>query len=89
MGRLPGSSGDSGFHRESQEEVQVKTEQGNEMSSNAGSTTTSLNARSADRQNTRRNAVEGSEADLDPDPDLEVKLRPPQVWCSKALVSQR
>ncbi|OWZ24297.1 hypothetical protein PHMEG_000716 [Phytophthora megakarya] len=50
MVRVLGSSGDSGFHRESQEEVQVKAEQGNEMSSDARSTTTSLNARSADRQ---------------------------------------
>ncbi|OWY91525.1 hypothetical protein PHMEG_00039861 [Phytophthora megakarya] len=33
------SSDDSGFHRESQEEVQVKTEQGNEMSSKNHTTT--------------------------------------------------
>ncbi|OWY98080.1 LOW QUALITY PROTEIN: hypothetical protein PHMEG_00031249 [Phytophthora megakarya] len=79
MVRVPGSSGDSGFHRESQEEVQVKTEQGNEMSSDARSTTTSLNARSADRQSARRNAFDRSEADLDPDPDLEEKPHPPQV----------
>ncbi|OWZ06969.1 hypothetical protein PHMEG_00020704 [Phytophthora megakarya] len=64
MVRVPGSSGDSGFHRESQEEVQVKTEQGNEMSSEARSTMTSLNARSAYRQSARRNSADGSEADL-------------------------
>ncbi|OWY93160.1 LOW QUALITY PROTEIN: hypothetical protein PHMEG_00037545 [Phytophthora megakarya] len=56
---LPGFSGGSGFHRESQEEVQVKTEQGNEMSSDARSTTSLLNARSADRQSARRNSVDG------------------------------
>ncbi|OWZ01250.1 hypothetical protein PHMEG_00027403 [Phytophthora megakarya] len=49
------------------------------MSSHARSTTTSLNARSADRQSARRTSVDGSEADLDPDPDLEEKLHPPQV----------
>ncbi|OWZ09711.1 hypothetical protein PHMEG_00017541, partial [Phytophthora megakarya] len=42
-------------------------------------TTTSLNARSADRQSARRNSVDGSEADLDPGPDLEKKPHPPQV----------
>ncbi|OWZ13696.1 hypothetical protein PHMEG_00012923 [Phytophthora megakarya] len=79
MVRVPGSSGDSGFHRESQEEVQVKTEQGNEASSDARSTTTSLNARCADRQSAGKYSVDGSEADLDPDPDLEEKPHPPQV----------
>ncbi|OWY98361.1 hypothetical protein PHMEG_00030891 [Phytophthora megakarya] len=49
------------------------------MSSDARSTTTSLNARSADRQSPRRNSVDGSEADLDPDPDLEEKPHPPHV----------
>ncbi|OWY95759.1 hypothetical protein PHMEG_00034157 [Phytophthora megakarya] len=79
MVRVPGSSGDSEFHRESQAEVQVKPEQGNEMSLDDRSTTTSLNARSADRQSGRRDSVDGSEADLDPDPDLEEKPHPPQV----------
>ncbi|OWZ06015.1 LOW QUALITY PROTEIN: hypothetical protein PHMEG_00021791 [Phytophthora megakarya] len=79
MVRVPGPSGDSGFHRESQEEVQVKTEQGNEMSTDARSTTTSLKARSADRQSARRNSVDGSGADLDPNPYLEEKPHPPQV----------
>ncbi|OWZ11646.1 hypothetical protein PHMEG_00015308 [Phytophthora megakarya] len=78
MVRVPGSFGDSGFHRESQEEVQVETEEGNEMSSDARPTTTSLKARSADQQSARRNSVNGIEADLDPDPDLEEKPHPPQ-----------
>ncbi|OWY94580.1 Enzymatic Polyprotein, partial [Phytophthora megakarya] len=73
MVRMPGPSGNSGFHRESQEDVQVKIEQGNEMSSDPVSTTTSLNAGSADRQSARRNSVDGNEDDLDPDPDLEEK----------------
>ncbi|OWY92013.1 hypothetical protein PHMEG_00039148, partial [Phytophthora megakarya] len=79
MVRVPGSSGDSGFHRESQEDGQVKIEQGIEMSSDPGSTTTSLNARSANRQSARRNSVDGNEDDLDPDPDLEEKPHPPRV----------
>ncbi|OWY92306.1 hypothetical protein PHMEG_00038751 [Phytophthora megakarya] len=61
MMRVPGSSGASGFHRESQEGVQVKPEQGNEMSSDARSTTPSLNARSADRQSARENSVDGTD----------------------------
>ncbi|OWY90385.1 hypothetical protein PHMEG_00041500, partial [Phytophthora megakarya] len=70
---VPGSSGASGFHREFQDEVQVKPEKGNEISSDARSTAKSLNARSADQQSARRNSVEGSETDMDPDPDLEEK----------------
>ncbi|OWZ00078.1 hypothetical protein PHMEG_00028812 [Phytophthora megakarya] len=65
MVRVPESSGDSGFHQ-----LQVKPEQGNKMSSNTGSTTTSLNARSADLQSARRNSVDGSlrrGAPVDPD----------------------
>ncbi|OWZ20276.1 hypothetical protein PHMEG_0005340 [Phytophthora megakarya] len=48
------------------------------MSSDARSTTPSLNARSADRQSARRYYVNGSEADLDLDPDMEEKRHPPQ-----------
>ncbi|OWZ21296.1 hypothetical protein PHMEG_0004181 [Phytophthora megakarya] len=70
MVRVPGSSGDSGFHRESQGEVQVKI-QGNEMSSDARSTTTSLNAKSADRRNLEEKShppqVSGKETPADPD----------------------
>ncbi|OWZ21404.1 hypothetical protein PHMEG_0004056 [Phytophthora megakarya] len=61
MVRVPGSSGDSGFHH-----VVI-------------STTTSLNARSADRRSARRNSVDGSEADLNLDPDLEKKPHPPKA----------
>ncbi|OWZ11737.1 hypothetical protein PHMEG_00015205 [Phytophthora megakarya] len=49
------------------------------MSSDPGSTTASLNARSADRQSARKNSVDGNEEDLDPDPDLEEKHHPLQV----------
>ncbi|KAE9163722.1 hypothetical protein PF002_g31784 [Phytophthora fragariae] len=64
MVRVPGSSGDSGFHRESQEEVKVKIEQGDQASSDLGSTTTPLNeARPADRQSAGRNSIDGKEAD--------------------------
>ncbi|KAE8998049.1 hypothetical protein PR001_g19424 [Phytophthora rubi] len=76
MVRVPGSSGDSGFHRESQEEVKVKIEQEDQASSDLGSTTTTLNkARPADRQSAGRKSIDGKEAD--PDPDLEDKPQPP------------
>ncbi|KAE9020853.1 hypothetical protein PR002_g12426 [Phytophthora rubi] len=79
MVRVPGSSGDSGFHHESQEEVKVKIEQGDQASSDLGSTTTPLNeARPTDRQSAGRSSIDGKEAD--PDPDLEDKPQsPPQV----------
>ncbi|POM77145.1 hypothetical protein PHPALM_5514 [Phytophthora palmivora] len=52
MVRVPGSVGDSGFHRESQEDVQVKVERGEQASSDLGSTMMPLNeSRSADQQN--------------------------------------
>ncbi|OWY90784.1 hypothetical protein PHMEG_00040931, partial [Phytophthora megakarya] len=70
MEHVPGSSGDSGFHCESEEDVQVKIEQGIEVSFDPGSTTTSLNARSTDRQSALRNSVDGNE---------EEKPHPPQV----------
>ncbi|GMF33047.1 unnamed protein product [Phytophthora fragariaefolia] len=73
---VPGSSGESGFHREPLEDVQLKIEQGDQASSELGSTTTRLNeARSTDRQSARRTSVGGTEAD--PDPDLEDKPQPP------------
>ncbi|KAI9992134.1 hypothetical protein PInf_017518 [Phytophthora infestans] len=72
MVRVPGSFGDSGFHRESQEDAQVKIERGEEASSEVGSTKTLLNeTRSADRWSFGRNSVDGRE--VDPDPDLEEK----------------
>ncbi|KAE9065891.1 hypothetical protein PF007_g28688 [Phytophthora fragariae] len=86
MVRVPGSSGDSGFHRESQEEVKVKIEQGDQASSDLGSTTTPLNeARPADRQSAGRNSIDGKEAD--PDPDLEDKPQPPSQVPSGTPVS--
>ncbi|OWZ05281.1 LOW QUALITY PROTEIN: hypothetical protein PHMEG_00022657 [Phytophthora megakarya] len=72
MVRVPGFSGDSGFHRESQEEVQVKTEQGKERDVVGCQI-------DDDVASARRNSVDGREADLDPDPDLEEKPHPPQV----------
>ncbi|EGZ14996.1 hypothetical protein PHYSODRAFT_333269 [Phytophthora sojae] len=79
MVRVPGSSGDSGFHRESQEEVRVKKEQGDQASSESGSTTTLLNeTRSTDRQSARRTSVGGTEVDPDMDPG-EKPQPPPQV----------
>ncbi|KAE8893726.1 hypothetical protein PF003_g22062 [Phytophthora fragariae] len=86
MVRVPGSSGDSGFHRESQEEVKVKIEQGDQASSDLGSTTTPLNeARTADRQSAGRNSIDGKKAD--PDPDLEDKPQPPPQVPSGTPVS--
>ncbi|KAG3076424.1 hypothetical protein PI125_g21508 [Phytophthora idaei] len=77
MVRVPGSLGDSGFHRESQEDVQVKIEPGEEASSEVGSTTTQLNeTRSADRRSAGRNSVDVRKADPDPE---EKPLYPPQV----------
>ncbi|EGZ20270.1 hypothetical protein PHYSODRAFT_328401 [Phytophthora sojae] len=79
MVRVPGSSGGSGFHRESQEEVRVKKEQGDQASSESGSTTTLLNeTRSTDRQSARRISVGGTEVDPDMDPE-EKPQPPPQV----------
>ncbi|GMF34499.1 unnamed protein product [Phytophthora fragariaefolia] len=79
MVRVPGSSVASGFHREFLEDVQVKIEQGDQASSELGSTTTRLNeARSTDRKSARRTYVGRTEAD----PDLDLKDKPqlpPQV----------
>ncbi|OWZ14646.1 hypothetical protein PHMEG_00011844 [Phytophthora megakarya] len=67
MVRVPGSSGDSGFHRESQEDVKVNEEYREEVPMNAGSTEASLNtARSTDQRS-------GPESG----PDLEEKPRIP------------
>ncbi|OWY93484.1 hypothetical protein PHMEG_00037111, partial [Phytophthora megakarya] len=72
-----------GFHRESQEDVKVKEEHGEEVSTNAGSTEASLNtARSTDQRSMERISADRHEADLDQDPDLEESLgflsRPPR-----------
>ncbi|KAJ8515041.1 hypothetical protein ON010_g18607 [Phytophthora cinnamomi] len=76
---MTGSFGDSGFHRESAEDAQVKKEPGEEALSEVGSTKTLLNeTRSADRQSAGRTYVGGIEGDMET--DLEVKPQyPPQV----------
>ncbi|OWZ10484.1 hypothetical protein PHMEG_00016660 [Phytophthora megakarya] len=78
MVRVPGSSGDSGFHRESQEDVKLKEEYREEVHTNAGSTGVSLNrARPTDQRSLERTSTDRHEADLDQDPDLEEKPRIP------------
>ncbi|OWZ10788.1 hypothetical protein PHMEG_00016295 [Phytophthora megakarya] len=78
MVRVPGSSGDSGFHRESRQDVKVKEEYREEVSTNAGLTETSLNAaRSTDQRSLEKISTDRHEADLDQDPDLEDKPRIP------------
>ncbi|EGZ10226.1 hypothetical protein PHYSODRAFT_338895, partial [Phytophthora sojae] len=79
MVRVPGSLGDSGFHRESVEDAQVKKEPGEEASLDIGSTKTLLNkVRSADRQSARRTSVDGIEGDLETDL-ADKPQHPPQV----------
>ncbi|GMF49078.1 unnamed protein product [Phytophthora fragariaefolia] len=77
MVRVPGSLGDSGFHRESpQEDTQSEFGQGNEASTNIGSPTTPLNQdRSAERQSFGRSSTDGTEEG--PVMDIEDKPRPP------------
>ncbi|OWZ14530.1 hypothetical protein PHMEG_00011975 [Phytophthora megakarya] len=78
MVRVPESSGDSGFHRESQEDVKIKEDYREEVPTNAGSTEASLNtARSTDQRSMERISADRHEADLDQDPDLEEKPRIP------------
>ncbi|KAG4245616.1 hypothetical protein PC116_g6592 [Phytophthora cactorum] len=76
MVRAPGSFGDSGFHRESQEkeEVPIMLEPRMDASSEAGSPTTLLNgAGSANRQSAGRSSADrNEEEDL-----LEEKPQPP------------
>ncbi|EGZ11002.1 hypothetical protein PHYSODRAFT_337766 [Phytophthora sojae] len=89
MVRVPGSSGDSGFHRESQEEVRVKKEQGDQASSESGSTTTLLNeTRSTDRQSARRTSIGGTEVDPDMDPE-EKPQPPPQVPSGTPVIATK
>ncbi|GMF21635.1 unnamed protein product [Phytophthora fragariaefolia] len=79
MVRVLGSSGDSGSHRDSLEDGQVKIEQGDKgpselglASSELGSTMTRLNgARSTDRLSARRSS--GTPVDLDPRQDSPTK----------------
>ncbi|EGZ18354.1 hypothetical protein PHYSODRAFT_261333 [Phytophthora sojae] len=79
MVRVPGSLGDAGFHRESQDDAHVSNESGNEAPTELGSPAASLKNGSSNQQSARRISTGGSEADRD-DPDLEEKpLPPPQV----------
>ncbi|KAE9261458.1 hypothetical protein PR003_g33924, partial [Phytophthora rubi] len=72
MVRVPGSLGDAGFHRESQDDAQVSNGSGDETP------TASLNARSTDRLSPGRSSADGIEDDLAK--DLEEKPRfPPKV----------
>ncbi|OWY98977.1 hypothetical protein PHMEG_00030112 [Phytophthora megakarya] len=78
MVRVPGSSGDSGFHRESQEDVKIKEEYREEVPTNAGSTEAGLNrARSTDQRSLEKISADRHDADLDQDPDLKEKPRIP------------
>jgi hypothetical protein len=80
MVRVPGSSGDSGFHRESTEDVKIKAESGLKTSAEDGSPQTSLKEEgSTDRQSFGRSSddvkkEEGSAMDLEEKPHP-----PPQV----------
>ncbi|ETI35351.1 hypothetical protein F443_18298 [Phytophthora nicotianae P1569] len=67
MVRVPGSSGDSGYHRESHEdeEVPIKLESGMEASSEAGSPTTLLNEEgSAELQSAGRSSADRNEEEV-------------------------
>ncbi|GMG16283.1 unnamed protein product [Phytophthora fragariaefolia] len=77
MVRVPGSLGDSGFHRESpQQDAQSEFGQGKEASTDIGSPTMPLNQdRSAERQSFGRSSTDGTEEG--PVMDLEDKPRPP------------
>ncbi|ETP28108.1 hypothetical protein F442_22608, partial [Phytophthora nicotianae P10297] len=67
MVRVPGSSGDSGYHRESHEdkEVPIKLESGMEASSEAGSPTTLLNEEgSAELKSAGRSSADRNEEEV-------------------------
>ncbi|GMF58988.1 unnamed protein product [Phytophthora fragariaefolia] len=85
MVRVPGTLGDSGFHRESpQEDTQSEFGQGNEASTDIESSTTPLNQdRSAERQSSGRSSTDGTEEG--PVMDLEDKPRPPPQVLSGTL----
>ncbi|OWZ03983.1 hypothetical protein PHMEG_00024199 [Phytophthora megakarya] len=75
---VPGSSGEPGLHRESQEDVKVKEVHKDEVPTNAGPTEASLNsARSTDQRSMKTISADRHEADLDQDPHLEEKPRIP------------
>ncbi|KAE8908537.1 hypothetical protein PF005_g10715 [Phytophthora fragariae] len=64
MVRVPGSLGDAGFHRESQNDAQMSNGSGDETPTETGSPTVSLNMRSTDRPSPGRSSAHGTEADL-------------------------
>ena len=79
MVRVPGSSGDSGFHRESTEDVKIKEEPGKEALAERGSPPTLKNKEgSTDQGSARRSFID------DKGDDLAIKLEmkpknPPQA----------
>ncbi|KAG3065601.1 hypothetical protein PI124_g17238 [Phytophthora idaei] len=77
MMRVPGSLGDAGFHRESPEDTHPTNELGEEAPTEIGTPTTSLSARSTDRQGTGRSLTDGIEEALAI--ELEEKPLPPQA----------
>ena len=82
MVRVPGSSGASGFHRESlgEDDVNIKADHGMEVSAAEGSPPTQENYRSPDRQGTGRGPDEFVIKEEDRSTHLEEKpLLPPQV----------
>ncbi|OWY92031.1 hypothetical protein PHMEG_00039127 [Phytophthora megakarya] len=82
---VPGSSGDLGFHRKSQEDVKMKEGLREEVPKNVGSIKTSLNTtRSSDQQSSGRISTDRYEEALDQDPDLEEKPRIPPMVASAA-----
>ncbi|KAG2988364.1 hypothetical protein PC128_g24036 [Phytophthora cactorum] len=78
MMRVPGSLGDAGFHRESQEDAHLSNELGEEAPTEIGTPTASLSARSTDQQGAGRSLPDGIEEALAI--ELEEKpLPPPQA----------
>ncbi|KAE9084753.1 hypothetical protein PF005_g25913 [Phytophthora fragariae] len=78
MVRVPGSLGDAGYHREFQDDAQMSNGSGDEMPTETGSPTASLNKRSTDRPSPGRSSADGTEEDLAM--DLEENPRsPPKV----------